>query len=90
MISGPSGKEFPAKPGDPLTDRMSVRTGAKSICEIYFDNTAVRLAENSVLSMQTLFYGKGLSENTGLALRKGESFSTRRAELSGLGGSAPT
>lgn len=73
-ISGPSGKEFPAKPGDPLADRMTVRTGEKSICEICFDSTSIRLAENSELAMEKLFYGKGLSESTGLSLKKGDVF----------------
>ena len=74
IISGPAGKEVPAKPGDPLADRMTVRTGEKSVCEISFDNTSIRLAENSILAMEKLYYGKGLAETTDLALRKGEIF----------------
>lgn len=74
IISGPSGKELPARPGDPLADRMTVRTGEKSVCEICFDNTSIRLTENSVLAMEKLFYGRGLSETTDLSLKKGEIF----------------
>lgn len=75
FISGPSGKEVQAKPGDPLAGKMSVRTvGEASLCEIYFDDTAVKVSGNSVLAVDTVLYGKGLSESTGLVLKKGESF----------------
>ena len=77
FISGPSGKEVQAKPGDPLASKMSVRTvGETSLCEIYFDNTAVKVSGNSVLAVDTILYGKGMTESTGLVLKKGESFVT--------------
>ena len=59
MISGPSGKEFAAKPGDPLVDKMTVRTGSKSVCEIYFDNTAGKISDESPVGAALMNHGVG-------------------------------
>jgi hypothetical protein len=75
LLSGPSGKEIAAKPGDAVADTMSIRTvGEGSMCELYFDNTAVKIQGSSTLAMGAIFYGKGLSENTNLILKQGQSF----------------
>ena len=75
ILSGPSGKETAAKPGDAVADTMNIRTvGDASMCELYFDNTAVKIQGNSTLAMGAIFYGKGLSENTNLVLKQGQSF----------------
>ncbi|MGL4370127.1 MAG: FecR family protein [Spirochaetota bacterium] len=75
LISGPSGATASARPGDPISGKMTVTTvGAKSFCEIYFDDTAVKVFGDTVVSAEAVAYGQGLSERSDLAVAKGEAF----------------
>ena len=90
LLSGPAGSAA-AKPGDPVAAGMTVRTvGAKSLCDIYFDNTAVRITGDSILNADTVIYGKGLSESTALSLKKGDSFISSNKMLKGSSFSVKT
>ena len=65
-------KRSPGETWDPFGERMSVRTeGDTSLCEIYFDNTAVKISGTCVLKADSLLYGKGLSQSAKLSLEKG-------------------
>ena len=69
-------KTVKANVGDKITQGMTVRTGVKSVVDIYFEGSVIRILENSSVVMKELV--KNLSDNkelTELYVQNGKMFS---------------
>lgn len=68
-------KRVPAKVGDTVKKGMKIETGDRSFVDIYFDENAVKILENSVVEISELELNmKEEAEKTGLQVRKGKVF----------------
>jgi hypothetical protein len=48
------GQQKAAQAGDPITQGMVVKTGKKSVVDIYFSGSVIRILENSSVVMKEL------------------------------------
>jgi hypothetical protein len=83
FIIGASGKEVPAKQGMPVDINMKVKTvGAKSLCEIYFNDNAVKVFGDSTVAVEWLTNNKktGADESV-LVLNNGRVFTRVKNKL---------
>jgi hypothetical protein len=76
FIIGKNGGETPAKTGMPLDVGMKIKTsGRNSLCEIYFNENAIKVFGDSIVSVERLTYNmKSESDETSLSLEKGRCF----------------
>jgi hypothetical protein len=83
FIIGRNGKETPASVGLPVDVGMKVKTAGKnSFCEIYFNDNAVKVFGDSVLSVDVLTFNvKDNADKTSLVLEKGKVFSRIPSKL---------
>jgi hypothetical protein len=74
-IIGQNNVKVPARTGMPVDKGMKVATtGAQSICEIYFNDNAIKIQGDSLLDIDSLSSGDRKSENTALTVEKGKVF----------------
>ncbi len=77
------GKKTDAKVGDTVVAGMKVETGPKSYVDIYFDQNAIRILENSVVEINVLeFNPASSSDQTRLFVHNGKVFSNITQKLS--------
>jgi hypothetical protein len=83
FIIGANGKEVPAKPGMPIDISMKVKTiGAKSLCEIYFNDNAIKVFGDSTVAIEWLTYNKKTeSDESVLVLNNGRFFARVKHKL---------
>jgi len=83
ILVGAKGIETPAKVGMPLDNGMKIiTTGKKSICEIYFNQNAVKIFGDSTVSVEWLTRNmKTESDETVLVLGKGSCFANVKRKL---------
>ena len=76
FIIGKNGGETPAKVGMPIDVGMKIKTAGKnSLCEIYFNENAIKVFGDSIVSVDRLTYNhKSESDETSLSLEKGRFF----------------
>ena len=75
-------KKAPAKVGDMVRTGMKIETGDKSFIEIYFENKAVRILDNSVVEIGELELSmKDGSERTRFHVKKGKVFARLATKL---------
>ena len=78
------GKTMKANVGDKVTQGMAINTEAKSVVDISFENSVIRISENSSVVIQEL--AKNLSDNkefTELYVNKGKMFAQVTKKLTG-------
>jgi hypothetical protein len=82
-VIGAKGLEMPAKIGMPLDNGMRVKTsGEKSACEIYFNETAVKVFGDSNVSVEWITHNmKRDADETVLSLEKGICFANVKHKL---------
>lgn len=69
------GKRTPAKVGDTVKKGMKIETGERSFVDIFFDENAIKILENSVVEISELELNMNEgSEKTGLLVMKGKVF----------------
>jgi hypothetical protein len=69
------GKKTPAKVGDTVKKGMKIETGERSFVDIFFDENAIKILENSVVEISELELNMNEgSEKTGLLVMKGKVF----------------
>lgn len=69
------GKRSSAKVGDPVRQGMKIETGKNSFVDIYFDENAVKILENSLVEIRELeIIIEEQSEKTGLYVKNGKVF----------------
>jgi len=77
-------KTAKANVGDKVTQGMTILTGAKSVVDIHFEGSVIRILENSTVVMKELV--KNLSDNkelTELYVKNGKMFSQVTRKLTG-------
>jgi hypothetical protein len=76
MIIGANGAETPARPGLPLDKGMKIKTiGKKSICEVYFNDNAIKVFGDSEVRVEWLTHNmKTNADETALIVNKGRVF----------------
>lgn len=68
-------KKTPAKVGDSVKKGMKIETGDRSFVDIFFDENAIKILENSVVEISELELNvKQGSEKTGFQIMKGKVF----------------
>lgn len=75
-------KKSPAKVGDAVKKGMKIETGDKSFVEIYFENKAVRILDNSMVEISELELNmREGSEKTLFHIKKGRVFAKLATKL---------
>jgi hypothetical protein len=83
VVIGKNGLESPAVVGMPLDIGMKIKTvGKDSLCEIYFNENALKLFGDSVVDIEWLTYNmKSGADETSLYLEKGRVFTSVKNKL---------
>jgi hypothetical protein len=76
QVIGVNGAATPARPGIPLDKGMKIKTiGKKSICEVYFNDNAIKVFGDSEVKVEWLTYNmKTNADETALLVDKGRVF----------------